>query len=314
MVRLPKINIGTNKRRSFKDFSHDVETTSDFGFCQPTIISHVNADSSSTLQTSVGVRLAPLPCPTFGRIKLKTFNTLVPIQEVYEAFDYQQKQSAVSSAFGSYIPTEAPYMNYYDLFRNIVLFSLNENRKLFDLSNGLPKSFGEVDCNSLLNFTICTPKLTLDNIVDVDGVPNRKMFADYTFVPFGQGQYSGEHFVSGVSDNPLYRSFMHYLVSADFFGVQNGGENSDNLYTTFGSDGAEWKKDFIDRVFNDKVFDGILVWSDFVYSGAPGGTYYDSEQRLPLAMFSGIYDDMFDPVRKSFYFNRGTSNVANSIS
>lgn len=111
MVRLPKIKIGVQSRKNYFDLSHDDETTSDFGFCQPTIVRSMVAGSSSTLHTSIGVRLAPLPCPTFGRIKLKTYNYFVPMKEVFEGFDYMMSHESVSSAFGSYIPDKAPYID-----------------------------------------------------------------------------------------------------------------------------------------------------------------------------------------------------------
>ena len=186
MVRLPKIAIGTNKRKAHFDLSHDDETSSDFGFCQPTVIRHLNAGSSSTLKTSIGVRLSPLPCPTFGRIKLKTFNTLVPMREVFEAFDYFIKGTSVASARGKLmLPKYAPSLPAFTLRDFIFMQSLYEWSKLCDTTGDLKT---DTDCDAFVNFTWLAPSLRSSNLRDTGVVVDGKHvyeFIDSTLVPLG---------------------------------------------------------------------------------------------------------------------------------
>lgn len=109
MVSIARINIGRKEKRSFFPLNHDVETTSDFGFCQPTLVRQFIKGSKIDLQTKTFVRLAALPCPTFGRIECKQHTAFVPMTEVFEAFEYLQSNKAVSSALRSYIPTSTDY-------------------------------------------------------------------------------------------------------------------------------------------------------------------------------------------------------------
>lgn len=296
MVRLPKINIGTKQRKNYHNLSHDVETTSDFGFCQPTVISHINAGSSSKLTTNVGVRLAPLPVPTFGRIRLKTYNSFVPMNEVFEAFDYFQKGTAVQSVLGSYIPTEAPYIPNFMLRDFIILSSLNEYVNLFSYSS--PNWTLNKDWNGspFLNFSYMTPDLRRSNWKIVqefdeerDGVlthVKKCQFNDYTFVPFGAGfsaKYTDERALS------LYRPFSNFLLSI------NGG--SDGVLFTIGS----------------KLYSDLIGLPESIPNFLQNNPFYTSNPKLCLDVFSGRFDNEFNPVKKAFNFNRSSGLKADMI-
>lgn len=117
MVSIGNINIGRKEKRAFFPLNHDVNTTSDFGFCQPTLIRHFIKGSKISLKSKTGVRLSALPCPTFGRIECKQHTAFVPVKDVFEAFDYQQANKSVSSALRSYIPTTTDYCQNIDFLR-----------------------------------------------------------------------------------------------------------------------------------------------------------------------------------------------------
>lgn len=104
MVKIPRISIGKKEKRSFFPLEHDVNTTSDFGFCQPTICKYVTKDTKISIKSKTYIRLAPMPVPTFGRIQVLEHTAFVPMTDVFEAFDYQQSNKTVSSALRSYIP------------------------------------------------------------------------------------------------------------------------------------------------------------------------------------------------------------------
>lgn len=109
MAKIPRISLGRKEKRSFFPLEHDVNTTSDFGFCQPTICKYVTKDTKISLKSKTYIRLAPMPVPTFGRIQVLEHTAFVPMTDVFEAFDYQQSNKTVSSALRSYIPTTTDY-------------------------------------------------------------------------------------------------------------------------------------------------------------------------------------------------------------
>ena len=139
---LPKIKIGRKADRNFFDLSHDVNTTSDIGFCQPTLIQNLVADSKFTLKTSSFVRLSPLPVPTFGRISVKQHTAFVPYRDVFLAYDSFQAHKTVTSGVRSYIPEQA------DSITNSRLFNFILNCSYLSSKNTVP------NCKSSLFFKI----------------------------------------------------------------------------------------------------------------------------------------------------------------
>lgn len=109
MVKIGPINVGKKEKRSFFNLTHDVNTTSDFGFCQPTLIRHFIKGSKINLKSNTFVRLAPLPVPTFGRVQCQQHTAFVPMTDVFEAFDYLQSNKSVSSALRSYVPVSTDF-------------------------------------------------------------------------------------------------------------------------------------------------------------------------------------------------------------
>lgn len=120
MVALPRISLGKKNKRSFFDLTHDVNTTSDFGFCQPTLVREFYKDCKVNLKTREFVRLGAMPCPTFGRIEVKTHTSWVPVKETFLAYDYLQSQKSVTSAFRTYIPQCADYVTSNTILGSIV--------------------------------------------------------------------------------------------------------------------------------------------------------------------------------------------------
>nr|WCD56444.1 MAG: major capsid protein [Microviridae sp.] len=96
--------------------THDVNTTADFGHCQPTLLHPVIPNTHVSLKSSSFVRLAPMPQPSFARVQMRTYSKFVPLDELFLAFDFMQSQQSVTSAIKSYIPTSADYMTMGEIF------------------------------------------------------------------------------------------------------------------------------------------------------------------------------------------------------
>ena len=140
MATIGKINIGVNSRKNFHDFKHDVNSTLSFGFCEPTLIHSMHAKSSIALKSSSVVRLAPLPCPTFGRMKARTDTVFVPMTDVFEAWNEFISGTAYNTANGSGVPDEVDNMTFNDFFLLLLqcgtyLSGSGLNRDTFRLEN-----------------------------------------------------------------------------------------------------------------------------------------------------------------------------------
>lgn len=159
MKILDKLNIGSKNKKSFFDFRHDVNTTSQFGFCQPTLIQSVQPKSSLTLKTNSFVRLGVLPQPTFGRIKVKTDTVYVPMSEVYEAFDYMKNGQSYSTSNFSGIPESADFILAGQLFNNMLLMSQTK-------SDNNPNAYTMSQLRELFSqFFVCDVEINYDPFI-----------------------------------------------------------------------------------------------------------------------------------------------------
>lgn len=92
------------------NFSHDVNTTSDFGYVQPLMCKMLVAGSKTSLSTESLVRSAPLVSPVFGRMKAKINHHFVGMSDLIENFAPFMAQQQVSRSAGTFMPTKLPYM------------------------------------------------------------------------------------------------------------------------------------------------------------------------------------------------------------
>ena len=109
--RLPKIDMAkSGHKRSRFNFSHDVNTTADFGVCQPAMCKMIVPGSKTTLNTESLTRLAPMVAPTFGRLKYKIWHQFVEIDDICEQFNAFMAQEPIYSAVDAVtaVPTQVP--------------------------------------------------------------------------------------------------------------------------------------------------------------------------------------------------------------
>lgn len=114
MVSLPKIKIGRHTKREFFDMSHDVNTTCDFGFCQPTLMQDLIPNTRFDLSTRGFVRLSPLPVPTFGRMKVKQITRCIDLKDVFTDFRHFISKRRILNSSSS-IPNELTSCDYINL-------------------------------------------------------------------------------------------------------------------------------------------------------------------------------------------------------
>lgn len=89
------------------DLSHDVTTTSGFGFCQPLGVDELTPDATISQAHNIFVRAQPLVKPTYGRLKGHTYSVFVKTSDLYHPWP-QLLESNTFSGMTSYIPSFVP--------------------------------------------------------------------------------------------------------------------------------------------------------------------------------------------------------------
>lgn len=109
---ISNIKLGSSASKKYsRNMNFDNNTTMPFGFVQPLMSQRLEANSDISLNLKQVVRLAPMPIPTFGRMKMVNKAVYVPISDVlpyYEALLKGQQYKAHISG-SSYVPTTVPY-------------------------------------------------------------------------------------------------------------------------------------------------------------------------------------------------------------
>ena len=125
---ISNIKLGSPASKKYsRNMNFDNNTTMPFGFVQPLMSQRLEANSDISLNLKQIVRLAPMPLPTFGRMKMVNKSVFVPISDVlpfYEALLKGQQYKANISG-SSYVPRTIPYtdnatLQYYLLSYSFV--------------------------------------------------------------------------------------------------------------------------------------------------------------------------------------------------
>lgn len=103
------MQVDGHKRARF-NLAHDVNTTCTFGETQPLLCRSLMPGAKAVLDIESLCRLAPMPAPTFGRVKLKTWTQFVEIRDLMRHFDAMLSETVVSEASTSFSPSAVPHM------------------------------------------------------------------------------------------------------------------------------------------------------------------------------------------------------------
>ena len=90
-----KVPQSGNKRSRF-NWAHDVNTTYSWGEIQPTQVKMIQPGSKTTMKAQSLIRLAPMVAPTFGRVKYKTFNQFVEIEDIFPNYGSLMSQEPIN--------------------------------------------------------------------------------------------------------------------------------------------------------------------------------------------------------------------------
>lgn len=250
MIGISKINVGSISKKSKFDFSHDVNTTSDFGFCQPSLFREIIADTHVSLETRSFVRLGVLQVPSYANIKLHTYTSFIPMTEVFEAYANMRSHLPYTSSLrnSSAYPVCADYLTAGGFLS--LLFSAGWYGYKEQISDPLRGSIFRALFIPVLwessvdpadgSKTVLTP---LDGISSETDMPNNPFLvggafanASESFSSFNLGLRVGYQHAIGHSsdlDDTFYRIPVPSISNADFvFKVTSGKGNVLTFHAT----------------------------------------------------------------------------------
>lgn len=102
-----KVELQGKRAKSRHNLSHDITTTSDFGFCQPMGVKEITPQSTISKAHNIFVRAQPLVKPTYGRLKGYQYDVFVKTSDLYHPFP-QLLSGQTFSGVTSYVPTFVP--------------------------------------------------------------------------------------------------------------------------------------------------------------------------------------------------------------
>lgn len=160
MFSISDISLGSSaKKRYTRSLSHDNNTTMPFGFVQPLLSQRLEASSDIVVSTRQLVRLAPLPVPTFGRMKMVNKAVFVPIAEMCPFYEALLSQQSFTGSLQSYIPTTLPFTSNASLQYYLLVHSNYSVYKIAKVSDdtsnltgltSLPREYGIAFAKSAL--------------------------------------------------------------------------------------------------------------------------------------------------------------------
>nr|WCD56431.1 MAG: major capsid protein [Microviridae sp.] len=202
-----KIKIGKSSlpRRPF-DASHDVHTTLDWGFMQPTC--KLELVANSTIDCNIGsmCRLMPLVAPTFGRAVVKHYAYFVPLREVCYQYENLISRTGYNGANRTYIPTQVLNLNLQDLasvllcnnFASINTFFYESKNVMptgFDYHGIEPGAFDNVVMGRLLQRGKVSPFAHLSDFISNDDRSITLENADF-IIDVGDGTTEGYELIA----------------------------------------------------------------------------------------------------------------------
>ena len=148
---ISNIKLGSPASKKYsRNMNFDNNTTMPFGFVQPLMSQRLEANSDISLNLKQVVRLAPMPLPTFGRMKMVNKSVFVPITDVlpyYEAL-LKGQQYKTSPSGSSFIPVTIPHtdnatLQYYLLSWSFVSIyaHITSNTNTHELIDPVAKSY-----------------------------------------------------------------------------------------------------------------------------------------------------------------------------
>ena len=109
-------SLGINKTRYSHNRGYHIDTTSDFGSFQPTLLEFLSPNDTYSMDDFRQlVRNGVMPAPTFGSIKCTNDFSFVPVRDIFPAWDALLSGQYVNTSSRKYIPVSVPTISSLEL-------------------------------------------------------------------------------------------------------------------------------------------------------------------------------------------------------
>lgn len=261
-------NASTDKKYRH-NLQHENHTTSQFGFVQPLMVNERAARDTISLRCGQSVFLTPMSKPTFGRLSVKTYESFVPIVDLWHPYESFLSGQSYHGSDANYVPVIVPNIRQ-SVLTALLLYS------------------------SKINVYTCTPNILSDGSIigysDVQVITNVSdktafesswpLFLD-NYINNAQGfSFTG----SGVQSR-LVPTFISYPSTVP----DNSYEESDFVLVIPGTTNYVV---FVNLTQESRNIRKILIGSGYQLN-------FQSEtvSLLPLFAYFKVYFDLFNPNR-----------------
>lgn len=164
MFNIGKVSLGVSTKKYTKPLSFDNNTTFSFGAVQPLFCQLLMAKASINVSARQLVRLAPLPVPTFARMKLVNKYCFVPFSDIFPAFEnlmsgipYTPDSLGNDVSLSSYVPATLPFISNRVLLA--MVFGCGSDVSIWVKQSGSPEDSNNYGSSPLADSAASNDKL-----------------------------------------------------------------------------------------------------------------------------------------------------------
>lgn len=154
MSNFSQVSVGISTKRYTHDMSFDNNTTLGFGVCQPLFCQLLNDKDKLAGTIRQLVRLAPLPVPSFGRMRLVNKLRFVQMTDICPYYEAMLSGAYVNTSDLNYLPKEVLTTTVQVLTQMVLQYSVIDYFKVDSSSSDMKYVYQNVSTPSVLSEAI----------------------------------------------------------------------------------------------------------------------------------------------------------------
>lgn len=154
MSNFSKVSVGISTKRYTHDMSFDNNTTLSFGVCQPLFCQLMYDKDKLAGNIRQLVRLAPLPVPSFGRMRLVNKLRFVQMTDICQYYEAMLSGSYVNTSDLNYLPKEVLQITIRALTQVVLQYSVIDYFKVDSSSSTQKYVYQNISTPSVLKDAI----------------------------------------------------------------------------------------------------------------------------------------------------------------
>lgn len=170
MSNFSKVNLGISTKRYTHDMSFDNNTTLSFGVCQPLFCQLMYDKDKLAGNIRQLVRLAPLPVPSFGRMRLVNKLRFVQMTDICPYYEAMLSGAYVNTSDLNYLPKEVLQVSIQELTQVVLQYSVIDYFKVDSSSSTTKYVYQNISTPSVLSEAISLFHSTIGDNSDFSAV------------------------------------------------------------------------------------------------------------------------------------------------